>query len=456
MTPTDSPPSTEITRRLFDLAWPIIGLNVLQVLALAVDTAMVGHAPNSEFALTGMGYGSQLVFLLMVVMIGLTVGTVAFIARAQGAGQIDRAQNILHQSVQMTLLLGGVMAVAGNLAAEPLLSILGADQNTLQPALDYLRPLLWGTVFNYLNILFAASLRGVGNTRLAFIVALGMNALNFLFNYALILGNWGFEPMGIAGAAIGTVLAQACAVIIMATLLSRGVVPGLALSFRPKTVDGPLVKELVRVGWPAAADMLVLNAAFLSIIGMLGRIDQAAVGAHSLGLRVQALAFVPGMSISQAIGAMVGQALGAQNVATAKKVLRSGIVLNLIIMSSLGLILIAFSDFLVGVFGVDPASSLHSYSVQWMRLLGYSMPVVGVYIAVVGLFQGSGATRLSLRINLVSTVLVQIPASYVLGFTFGLGPWGVWAAFPCVFLLKLTWAAFEYRRGVWAKTGAKA
>lgn len=453
---SESSSSTEITRRLFDLAWPIIGLNVLQVLALAVDTAMVGRTPNSEFALTGMGYGSQLIFLLMVAMIGLTVGTVAFIARAKGAGQTERSQIILHQSVQMTLLLGVVMAIVGNILAEPLLMLLGADQSTMGPALAYLRPLLWGTVFNYLNILFAASLRGVGNTRLAFIVALGMNALNFLFNYALILGNFGFKPMGIAGAAIGTVLAQACAVIIMAMLLSRGVVPGLGLSLRPRAVDGPLVKELIRVGWPAAADMLVLNAAFLSIIGMLGRIDQAAVGAHSLGLRVQALAFVPGMSISQAVGAMVGQALGAHDVAAAKKILRSGIGLNLIIMSSLGLILIGFSDFLVDVFGVDPASRLHMFSVQWMHLLGYSMPAVGIYIAVVGLFQGSGATRLSLRINLITTLMVQIPASYVLGFTFGLGPWGVWVAFPGVFFLKLAWAAVEYRRGKWAKTGARA
>ncbi len=456
MQPSEPSSSSEITRRLFELAWPIIGLNMLQVLALAVDTAMVGRTPNSEFALTGMGYGAQLIFLLMVAMIGLTVGTVAFIARAKGAGQIDRAQNILHQSVQMTLLLGAVMAVFGNLAAEPLLLLLGADQNTLTPALDYLRPLLWGTVFNYLNILFAASLRGVGNTRLAFTVALGMNALNFLFNYALILGNLGFEPRGIAGAAIGTVLSQACAVVVMATILNRNVVPGLGLNICLKPVDGPLVKELVRVGWPAAADMLVLNAAFLSIIGMLGRIDQAAVGAHSLGLRVQALAFVPGMSVSQAVGAMVGQALGANNVQSAKKILRSGIGLNLIIMSTLGFVLIGFSDFLVGAFGVDPASSLHMFSVQWMHLLGYSMPVVGVYIAFGGLLQGAGATRVSLKINLWSTMLVQIPASYLLGFTFGLGAWGVWVAFPGVFFLKLAWAFVEYRRETWAKTGARA
>src|SRR5690606_37459411 len=99
------------TRRLFALAWPIIGLNVLQVLALAVDTAMVGRTANAELALTGMGYAGQLIFLLMVAMIGLTVSTVAFIARAKGAGDLDRARHILQQSVQLTCLLGVVVAV---------------------------------------------------------------------------------------------------------------------------------------------------------------------------------------------------------------------------------------------------------------------------------------------------------------------------------------------------------
>jgi len=452
---TASPPTASITRRLFDLAWPIIGLNVLQVLALAVDTAMVGRTPNSEAALTGMGYGSQLVFLLMVAMIGLTVGTVAFIARAKGAGHVERAQHILQQSVQLTIVLGIFIAILGNLLAVPMLRALGADESTLQPALDYFRPLLVGTAFNYLNILFAAALRGVGNTRLAFFVALAMNALNVVFNYGLILGNYGLPAMGNMGAAIGTVLAQACAVAIMAVLLHRHVVPGLTLNYQLEPLDKPLIKDLVRVGWPAAADMLVLNAAFLSIVGMLGRIDQAAVAAHSVGLRVQALAFVPGMSISQALGAMVGQALGAEDPDGARKVLRSGMVLNMAVMGTLGALLIVFDDPIVSAFGVDPTSELHDYSVMWMQLLGYSMPFVGIYIAYTGLFQGAGATRLGLRINLWTTV-IQIPASYILGFVVGWSAFGVWVAFPAAFALKLVWGIVEYRRERWNKTGVQA
>ena len=445
-----------ITRRLFDLAWPIIGLNVLQVLALAVDTAMVGRTPGSEAALTGMGYGSQLVFLLMVAMIGLTVGTVAFIARASGAGHDDRAAHILQQSVQLTIVVGVAVAVFGNLMAVTLLTWLGANAETLPEALDYFRPLLVGTVFNYLNILFAAALRGVGNTRLAFTVALVMNLLNVVFNYGLILGNYGLPAMGNQGAAIGTVLAQACAAGLMVYFLWRGRAHGLTLRFGFRAIDRALFRDLLRVGWPAAADMLVLNAAFLSIVGMLGHLDQTAVAAHSIGLRVQALAFVPGMSISQAVGAMVGQALGGSDVARARAVVRSGIVLNMLVMSTLGLILIFLDASIVAAFGVADGSDLGELAKMWMRLLGAGMPIVGVYIALTGLLQGAGATMSSLRINFWTTIAVQIPASYILGFPLGLGAFGVWVAFPATFGLKLLWVTLTYRAAAWARTGVDA
>lgn len=444
-----------ITRDLLALAWPIIGINVLQVLALAVDTAMVGRTPDHEVALTGMGYASQLVFLLMVAMIGLTVGTVAMVSRAHGAGHGDRVGHVLQQSTQLTVVLGLGVAVVGNLVAPGLLMLLNAQGPELEAGLAYMRPLLVGTVFNYLNILYAATLRGVGSTRLAFGVSLAMNLVNFGLNYCLILGNLGLPALGVQGAAIGTVIAQAFAALLMFTLLHRGWIPGLHPNLELERFDRELVGDLVRIGWPAAADMVVLNAGFLSIIGMLGSLDQAAVGAHSIGLRVQALAFVPGMSIAQATGAMVGNALGAGDVGNARRVARSSMVLASAVMGGLGFTLIAFAGPIVQVFDVHPGQPMFAYSVQWMQLLGIAMPIVGVYISLGGLLQGAGETRTTLRIN-GGVTLLQIPLSWVLGFPLGLGPWGVWFAFPASFVIKLAWGVAAYRGGDWARVGVEA
>lgn len=449
------PDRRSIPARLVQLAWPVIGLNVLNVLALAVDTAMIGRTPNAEAALTGLGFATQLVFLLMVLMMGLTVGTVALSARAHGAGDGGRVRHVLTQSTQLTVLLGVIVAVVGNLLAPTLIGLLGGSDAALEAGLLYLRPMLVGSTFYYLTILYGASLRSVGNTRLAFLVALAANLVNFGLNYTFILGNFGAPALGIQGAAFGTVCSQAFSAVLLLTLIRRGAVPGISVRLRPAPVDAPLARTLVRIGAPAAADMVILNASFLSIVGMLGRIDPVAVAAHGIGLRVQALAFVPGMSISQATGAMVGNALGAGNLKEAKAVVRASLVLCTIIMSTLAVLIVGFEDSLILLFDVPLDRPLAGYIRTWMRVLGLCMPLAGIYISFVGMFQGAGATRISLRINLWATLAVQIPLSFLLGFPLGLSTLGVWAGFPLGFVVKAALGAVHWRRGAWAVEGAK-
>jgi Na+-driven multidrug efflux pump len=180
-----------IFRRLFDLAMPIVGLNVLSVITLAVDTAMCGRLVDAEDALTALGFASQLVFLLMVAMLGLTVGTVAFIARAWGARETERINHVLQQSIMLTYLVSIGVAIVGNLGAGIAMEWLGAADTVRDLGVSYLRPLLTLTVFFYLNLLLAAALRAVGNTMLPFTVALFSNLLNIVLNYGFILGRRG-------------------------------------------------------------------------------------------------------------------------------------------------------------------------------------------------------------------------------------------------------------------------
>lgn len=453
--PPPAAPSGAVLRQLASLAWPVVGINVLTVLSLAVDTAMVGHTPLAEAALTGMGFATQVVFLLMVAMMGVTVGSVAFVARAHGAGDRSRVDEVVAQSATLAVLLGVSVAVLGNLLATPGLRLLGAHGDDLEQGLRYLRPLLLGSPFYYLGILLTAVCRGVGNTRLPFLVSAVANALNVVVNYALIMGHWGAPALGTLGAAIGTVISQVFTVIALTALLSRGAVPGLRVRPRLVVPRWAHVRDLLRVGAPAAADLVVVNAGLLSIIGMLGRIDPLAVAAHGVGLRVQSLAFVPGIGISQAIGAMVGQALGARDPERARQVLRAGVGLCVGVMGLIAVPLLVAGPSLVGLFDVDPQGALGRYALQWMRLLGWSMPAMGVYVAFIGLFQGSGATRLSLSINALITLVFQIPLSWALGFPFGLGAFGVWLALPLGHAAKGLLAIWVYRQGGWARVGGR-
>jgi len=437
------------------MAWPIIGLNVLNVLMLAVDSALCGRLPNSEQALAAMGFAIQVIFLLMVAMLGLIVGTVALVARAYGGGDTKRLNHLLVQSTMLTVIVGIVVGVIGALCAELILRALGAKPAVAELGAQYLRPLMIGTPFFYLSLLYSGVLRGVGNTRIPFMCALGANVVNATLNYGLILGNLGMPALGVTGSAIGTVIAQFMMMLSLVIVLRRGTIPNLKLPLHITKIDRDLAIELYRVGWPAALDMLILNAGFLTALGMLGRIDQVTVAAHGLGLRVQALAFVPGLGVGQATAAMVGQALGAGNVERAKQVANASIVLCAVIMSALGIIFIIAAHPLAQIFDVAPGTPIEEYSVEWIRILGYTMVPASVNIALMGLLQGSGATKLSLRINFWTTVLVQVPASYILGITLGWGAFGVWLGFPLGAAAKAAFNYVVFKQAKWAVTGVR-
>ena len=432
---------------------PIVGLNLMGVITLAVDTAMCGRLVNAEAALTALGFATQLMFLLMVAIIGLTVGTVAFVARAWGGQQIDRVNHVLQQSTQLTYMLSAVVAVLGISGAGVAMEWLGADAEVRELGVSYLRPLFGLTVFLYLNMLFAAALRAVGNTVLPFLVALAGNVLNIVLNYGLILGRLGLPELGVEGAAWGTVISQAVAVAMIVWLLNRDVVPGVRARLGLVRLDVPLAKDLVRIGFPAALDMVVLNIAFLAIIGMLARVAQVAVAAHGIGLRIQSLAFVPGIGVGQAIGAMVGNALGANEEGEARQVVRSGVILSTAIMSSIGLSIIVGAVPIVSLFDVDPTTELGRYSILWVQVLGWGMPFVGVQVALMGMLRGSGATNTSLMINIFGSIVIQVPLSWFLGFELGWGALGIWVALPLSFGLRMCLGIWAYRRGSWARSG---
>lgn len=422
---------------------------------LLVDSALCGRLPNAEPVLTALGFAIQIVFLLMVAMLGLIVGTVALVSRAYGAGDTQRLHHLLVQSSQLTVLVGLVVGILGALGAELVLELLGATPQVAELGADFLRPLMLGTPFFYLTLLYAGILRGVGNTRLPFLVALGANVVNAVLNYGLVLGNLGLPMLGITGAAVGTVIAQTLNLLALVIVLRKGVVANLELPLQLRRIDRRLAIELFRIGWPAALDMLVLNAGFLTAIGMLGRIDDVAVAAHGLGMRVQGLAFVPGLGVGQATAALIGQALGAGNVQRARDIARASMVLCFAIMTLLAIAVVFAAYPLVHVFDVAQGTPLEAYAVEWMRILGYAMPPAAINIALIGLLQGAGATRTSLRINIWATLGIQVPVALLLGFGLDLGEIGVWWSFPIAFVAKAGMNYLEMRRERWAVTGVR-
>lgn len=124
-------------------------------------------------------------------------------------------------------------------------------------------------------------------------------------------------------------------------------------------------------------------------------------------------------------------------------------------MTALGLVIFIAAPALIAVFDVADGTPLATYTVMWMHLLGYCMVPAAVHVAIVGLLQGSGATRTSLRINIYTTLGLQVPLAALLGLALDLGAFGVWLSIPLALVAKAAWAYLAYRSGSWAVTGVR-
>ena len=441
-------------RRLVDLAAPIAGINVLGVLALVIDTAMLGRLDNAEVLLTALGFAAQIVLVLMVAMLGLCVGTVSVVARAFGAGKQGHVNHVLLQATILTVLLSVVVGVSGNIAAPWMMYALGASEASTTSGLEYLRPLLSGVGLHYLMILYAAIMRGVGNTRIALLVSLFCTAVNVVANYVLIYGAWGLPALGMRGAAYGTLLSQAVGAGLFIYILHKGTVGGLQMRFRLEPIDRALASLLFRVGSPAALDILLVNLNFLAIVRMLGWFDEITVAAHGIGLRLQSMAFVPGLGIAHATAALSGQALGAGDISGAHSVARASKYLCIGVMTFLGLLIIFAVEPITALFDVDPQSKLGKYTMTWIGILGYTMPIVGWYISVVGVLQGAGDTATSLRINFYTSVTLLVPSGIFFAYVLDLGATGIWLSLPFAAAVRTVWVEIAFRRGRWAEVGS--
>ena len=141
--------------------------------------------------------------------------------------------------------------------------------------------------------------------------------------------------------------------------------------------------------------------------------------------------------------------------ARARAVVRASVVLCLAIMCACAIAIIVAAHPLVAIFDVESGSALEWYAVDWMRILGITMAPAAINLAMMGVLQGSGATRTSLNLNVLSTLFVQVPVAALLGFGLDLGATGVWLSFPIGAGARalLNWGA--YRRGAWAVTGVR-
>jgi putative MATE family efflux protein len=397
-------------RALLGLAAPLLATGGLNLASMLGDRLWIGWLGRD--ALAGLAGAHAVWMLLFTAILGLSLGTLAGVARARGAGDDEEAAASAGAGLAVALGVGGLAALLAWPVAWGTQPFLAPTPAVAEPAALYLAIVFAGALLQAPLMAALFALQGAGEAR----AALRAGAIYPLAN--LVLTPLLLIPWGLAGAALATVLANALA-LGAALWLLRSVLGVRVAHLRPTRTR---VGAVASVGVPRTLEHAVRNGAGLVLVVLLAPFGSSVLAGYAAALGVLLLLIHPGLALGQAAAACVGQSLGAGRLQRAWSSAWWAAGLYAAFLALAGLVLQQAAPSLIGLFDRDPETVAAGSLL--LRTLAPVLPLLGVGLVLGKAFGGARRARLSLLAATVAHIGVQIPLVLVLG-----NAWGVQGAF---------------------------
>lgn len=428
------------------IAWPSFMEFILTQLASMVDMMMVGQL--GSWAITAVGLTTQPKFLLMLMFMAMNVGATALVARYKGEGNPEKANNVLRQSLLLTLALSAVGSILGYVFSEDLVKFMGApDAKTLAKGTVYLKIQMLGFVVLALTSTLTAALRGVGSTRIAMIYNLIANLVNVVFNYGLINGHLGMPRLEVAGASIATVIGQCVAFVIAVVVILRGkhyLKLGIRDSFKPNL---GILKGIINIGAPAMVEQLFMRVGVIIYSKAVAALGTVAFATHQICMNIQAMSFMNGQAFAVSATSLVGQSLGKKRPDMAQAYSRRTRRLGMIVSIVLGLIFFFFGKHIVALYN-DEADVI-AQGAKILMMIALTQPFQSSQFILAGALRGAGDTRTTAIITFITVLLVRPGLAIFAINVLGWGLEGAWIALVADQLLRSALVLYRFNSGKW-------
>lgn len=426
-------------REILALALPALGALLAEPLFLIADSAIIGHLGTQQLA--GLGVASAVLINAVFLCIFLAHGTTAAVARLAGAGDLRRAHTQGVDGIWLGLYIGVALAAVGLALAPALVDLLGASEGARPYAVTYLRVSLFGLPSMLVVLAATGALRGLKNTRTP-LVATGLAALaNVPLNLVLVypLG------LGVAGSALGTVIAQTGA----AAWLCAVVVRGARRHQAPLRPDRPGIVAAAAANVPLFARTLLLRIALLTMTFVATAEGDVAIASHQIAFTLWYLLAMPPESFAIASQAMVGHALGASDAAAARAASRRALAWGLGSGLAIAALVVALRPVYIPLFTEDPAVRDLVWSLA--VVVAASQPVGALLYVLDGILIGAGDLRY-LAWTMLLALLVFVPLAAAV-YIAEAGVVALWWALTGWLLARQVAVALRYRSGAWIRTG---
>jgi putative MATE family efflux protein len=434
-----------MTRHLLAVAWPVSVSFLVQTLYNLIDAFWLGKLGKT--ALVAPTITMNIVFVGIALAMGLGQAGTTLVSQYKGAGRPNRMAAAAGQSLLLQLAAGSLFAGLGLIFAAPLLRLLQTPPDAFAETLVYLRWILMGVPLMFIFHVYQGIFFGLGDTVSPMRVNIISVVVNLILDPILIFG-WGPVPaLGVAGAAVATVLARG-----LASLLAlRELLAGRGFRLRPQDLrwDGPMFRKLVRVGLPLSLGQTATSLGFTLLIGIVNGFGSSVTAAFGVGHRVIMMVSVPAMGLGQANATAVGQNLGAGFPDRASLSVRRSALLITAVLLPLTTLTYFYGGSVTHLFIDDP--EVVAYGGDLFRITSFSVFAFSLILVLFGAFQGAGKTVPVMVVNTARLWAIRIPATLLLTRWADWGPNGLWWAMNLSNLIAGGAALVWFLRGDWRK-----
>ena len=429
-----------VNKLLLTMAIPMMISMLVQALYNIVDSIFVAKLGQDAFNAVSLSFPVQNV--LIAIAAGTGVGMNALISRALGEKNREKANGFAMHGLFLAACSSLLVILFGIFGAEAFFRSQTTNENIIRDGAAYVRICCVLSVGVMGQIIFERLLQSTGKTMLSMITQ-GFGAIiNLVLDPLLIFGLLGFPKMGVAGAALATVIGQIGACILGAILHAK-YNKELAFSFKKFRLDGGMVKEIYRIGFPSILMQSIGSVMTYMMNRLLIDIEPTETAAAVFGayFKLQSFVVMPVLGLGNALTPIIAYNLGARRKDRMKRAYMLGVIYATAIMV-VGMLLMIFApEMLLGLF--DASESMIQMGVKAFRTAAIAL-VVGAYcITSSHFFQACGKSIYSLFMSLTRQLLILIPLAYLFGYTIGYE--AVWFAIPLAELGSLVVVFFGYR-----------
>jgi len=424
------------------LAWPAVVGNLLMSVVGIVDIKIVGSLGAGAVAAVTTGH--RLFFISMGVLMALTAGTTAMVARAWGAGDRDEAGRVTRASVVIGLALSVALAIPCIVFADELVGIFELDAVTLGQAADFIRIISLFNVAFSTAMVIGSAMRAAGDTITPLWIGAITNLVNVFLVYGMVYGRFGFPAMGVPGAALASGLAFTAGALIYTIMWLKGwLLVGVG---RGPALSSVRVRQLIRIGIPAGGEQLIMQVGFIAFLYIVSFYGTAPYAAYGIGVQLLSLSFVIGFGFAIAASTHVGQKLGAKDPDGASHSGWRAMRLSIAAMTAIGAVIIATAQWTASFMIDDP--EVIRLTVVFIYILGAVQPLMAIEAALGGALRGAGDTRFPMFTTLTGLILVRGSVA-ALGAYLGLPVEWIFAALIADYIVKATLLVWRFKRDRW-------